>query len=99
MHVPKTKLQRKKKTVLWGTITWSEMGKQNLQAKTSINFPYYFASGISASVTLPANIYYPTKLLMSSWMYTLLGCLHAHFAAYNIFFLILYTVVHISSCF
>ena len=32
MHVRKTKFE-KKKTVLWGTITWSEMGKQNLQAK------------------------------------------------------------------
>ena len=30
MHVHKTKFE---KTVLWGTITWSEMGKQNLQAK------------------------------------------------------------------
>ena len=31
VHVPKTTL---KETVLWGTITWSEMGKQNMQAKT-----------------------------------------------------------------
>ena len=26
----------KKKTVFWGTITWPEMGKQNIQAKKSI---------------------------------------------------------------
>ena len=25
-----------KKTVFWGTITWPEMGKQNIQAKMSI---------------------------------------------------------------
>ena len=31
MHVHKTKFE--KKNVLWGTITWSEMGKENLQAK------------------------------------------------------------------
>ena len=31
MHVHKTKFE--KKTVLWGAIMWSEMGKQNLQAK------------------------------------------------------------------
>ena len=31
MQVHKTKLE--KKIVLWGTITWFEMGKQNLQAK------------------------------------------------------------------
>ena len=30
VHVQKTTL---KETVLWGTITWSEMGKQNIQAK------------------------------------------------------------------
>ena len=30
VHVQKTKL---KETVLWGTITWSEMGEQNIQAK------------------------------------------------------------------
>ena len=30
MHLHKTQLE---KTILWGTITWSEMGKQNLQAK------------------------------------------------------------------
>ena len=32
MQVHKTKL-KKNKTVLWGTITWFEMGKQSLQAK------------------------------------------------------------------
>ena len=30
MHLHKTQLE---KTILWGTITWSEMGKQNLLAK------------------------------------------------------------------
>ena len=30
VHVQKTTL---KETVLWGTITWSEMGKQTIQAK------------------------------------------------------------------
>ena len=99
MHVPKTKLKRKKKQFSGVPSRGLKWENKTYKLKTSINFPYYFASGISASVTLPANIYYPTKLLMSSWMYTLLGCLHAHFAAYNIFFLILYTVVHISSCF
>ena len=36
MHVPCTCIQdtgNLKETVLWGTITWSEMGKQNIQAK------------------------------------------------------------------
>ena len=46
VHVPKTTL---KETFLWGTITWSEMGKQNMQAKkvwsitmesTSVFLPY-----------------------------------------------------------
>ena len=31
MYVQNTKFGQK--TVLWGTITWSVMGKQNLQAK------------------------------------------------------------------
>ena len=31
-HVRKTKFEEKK-TVLWGTITWSAMGKLHLQAK------------------------------------------------------------------
>ena len=31
MHVCETKFE--KKNVLWGSITWSEMGKQNVQAK------------------------------------------------------------------
>ena len=31
MHLRKTKFE--KKTVLWGTTTWSDMGKQNLQAQ------------------------------------------------------------------
>ena len=30
MHLHTTQFE---KTILWGTITWSEMGKQNLQAK------------------------------------------------------------------
>ena len=30
LHVQKTTL---KETVLWGTITWSQMGKQNIHAK------------------------------------------------------------------
>ena len=40
MHMHKTKFEKKnkqtnkKKTVLWGTITWPEIGKQNLQAKS-----------------------------------------------------------------
>ena len=30
--------KKKKKTVLWGNITWPEMGKQNIQAKKSVDF-------------------------------------------------------------
>ena len=38
IHVYKPIFENKKKTVLWGNITWSEMGKQNIQAKKSVDF-------------------------------------------------------------
>ena len=71
------------------------MGKQNLQAKNLYYFLVLFSWWtLSFRYTTSKHIL-PNQVLMSSWMYTLLGCLHAHFTAYNIFFLILYTVVHI----
>ena len=43
MHVDQCTCVRRhlNETVLWGNITWSEIGKQNIQAKKV----YYFLSG------------------------------------------------------
>ena len=58
MHLHKTRFE--KKTVLWGTTTWSEMGKQNLQAKTLEG--HKFTSVCNYSVLLSLNkVYYYKK--------------------------------------
>ena len=36
VHVHKTTFEKKKKTVLWGSVTWSVMRKQNYKLKTPI---------------------------------------------------------------
>ena len=63
MH--KTKFE-KKKTVLWGTITWSEIGKQNLLAKTIYSlcaddsFLFYLFEFLGHFMQLGYSSYYRT---------------------------------------
>ena len=58
MHLHKTQFE--KKPVLWGTTTWSEMGKQNLKAKTLEG--HKFTSFCNYSVLLSLNkVYYYKK--------------------------------------
>ena len=57
-------------TVLWGNITWSEIGKQNIQAKKvyyflSGNGPYEILSNILANFTTKPTIVITTINLKS----------------------------------
>ena len=52
MYVHKTKFE-KKKTVLWGTITWSEKGNKTYKLKTSIKL----AEGNSDLLCLSTKVY------------------------------------------
>ena len=57
MHVPKTKIKRKKKQFSGVPSRGLKWENKTYKLKTSITFQYYFPSGLSSSVTLPAKIF------------------------------------------
>ena len=53
--------QQLKETILWGTIMWSETGKQNIQAKTV----YSYSGILTVEHTLSYSFVYVVKMLSS----------------------------------